>query len=453
MESTLAKAAESMQGILDGLDGSFRGVSTDTRALTPGQLFVALHGPNFDGTKFVKAAADCNAAAAVVDHRVAADLPSIRVADTGAALGQLALAWRQQVSATIVGITGSNGKTTLKELTASCLSQSAKTLATKGNLNNHIGLPLTLLDLSLDDRFGVIEMGANHAGEIAYLASLARPSVVAITNAGPAHLEGFGSIEGVAHAKGELLQVEPRPKCAVLNADDDYFDLWRGFAADIDVISFGSTASADVYANDVVADDAGSTFRLHTPTGSADVYLPLPGEHNVMNACAAAAIACALQLPLPATVAGLESVAPVSGRLLPLAGFAGAHVYDDSYNANPASVRAAAEFLAAQDGDSILVLADMGELGPDTEALHFAVGQAARDAGVDRLLATGDLSRNTVEGFGPAASWYADVEELTRDLQRLVTGQTSVLVKGSRATRMGRVVRAIQVDSDEAKAC
>ena len=452
MEGTLSKAAESMHGELHGVDVSFRGVSTDTRTIASGELFVALSGPNFDGTKFVSAAAARDAVAAVVDHNVQSDLPSIKVDDTRKALGELALAWRQQMPTTIVGITGSNGKTTLKEMTASCLSQAAKTLATEGNLNNHIGVPLTLLRLSKDDQFGVIEMGANHAGEIAYLASLAQPHVVAITNAGPAHLEGFGSIKGVAHAKGELLQVEPRPRVAVLNADDDYFELWQSFAADIDILSFGLGEQAAVRGMNIEASESGSQFDLQTPAGTRQVEIGLAGLHNVRNACAAAAISLAAGVSLDNVVAGLAIAAPVSGRLHPLAGLNGSTIYDDSYNANPASVAAGAEFLAALPGDSILVLADMGELGDDAAELHRGVGDAVREAGVDRFMATGELCRHAAEAYGEGASWFADVDSLIDSLRGELGAATSVLVKGSRSMHMGRVVRAIEAAHDEAKA-
>ena len=450
MECSLAKAAESMQGVLHGENLQFHGVSTDTRTIEPGELFVALHGPNFDGNEFVAAAEERRAVAAVVTRPVDTALPSITVDDTRLALGRLASSWRQEMSASIVGITGSNGKTTLKELIACCLSKSARTLATHGNFNNDIGLPLMLLKLSPDDRYAVIEMGANHAGEIEYLTSLAAPSVVAITNAGPAHLEGFGSIAGVAKAKGEILQCSQRPRAAILNADDAYFDYWTSLVDDLRLISFGLSSKATVYASDISIVSDGISFHLHLPDDELLVTLPLQGIHNVRNACAAAAVSLAFNLSPDQIKRGLESVLPVAGRLRPITGIGGSRIFDDTYNSNPASAIAAAEFLATQDGSSVLVLGDMRELGEDSDSLHRAVGIAARDAGIKRLLATGDLSRQTVNAFGDGATWYETADDISKELSNTLHAGDNVLVKGSRSMHMGRVVRAIQQAPNEA---
>ncbi len=449
IESTLSNATESMHGVLHGADQTFRGVSTDSRSVKAGELFVALQGPNFDGAAFVEAASSKRAAGAVVNSNTPANIPCITVDDTRIALGRLAGTWRQEMHATVVGITGSNGKTTLKEFVSSCLSQSAKTLATQGNLNNEIGMPLMLLRLQPEHRYAVIEMGANHAGEIAYLSNLAAPEIVAITNAGPAHLEGFGSIEGVAKAKGEILQSDVRPQAAILNADDRYFDYWKSLCPTSSIVSFGLSSAADVFASDIQLNRDSSDFRLLCPQGNVSVSLPMPGRHNVRNACAAAAIACALDIPLDQIRSGLESVQPVSGRLKPLLGIRGARIYDDSYNANPASVIAATEFLAEQEGESVLVLADMGELGADSAALHRSVGVAAKSAKVGRLMATGDSSRATVDAFGDGGSWYASTELLIDNLLPVLTDRCNVLVKGSRSMRMERVVDAIRSHSGE----
>lgn len=447
MECTLSQAAEAMHGKLRGADGRFRGVSTDTRTLSAGELFFALHGPNFDGNEFVDSAAESSAAAAVVDSPVGTALPSITVDDTRVALGELAAAWREKMPATVIGVTGSNGKTTLKELIAGCLEPCAATLATRGNLNNEIGLPLMLSCLGPEHRFAVIEMGANHPGEIAYLAGLARPQVVVITNAAPAHLEGFGSLDGVARAKGEVLESVPRPRIAVLNADDEFYPYWRELAEDADVITFGLGPSADVRATDIVESGNGSRFTLHLPAAETVIELPLPGPHNVSNACAAAAVATVLEVSLETIRRGLESARPVSGRLTRATGRRGETVYDDSYNANPESVIAAAEFLARQPGQRTLILGDMGELGADSAALHSAVGRAAKNAGLDRLLATGESSRLAVEAFGDGGSWFATIEELIAALGTEVAPDGTVLIKGSRAARMERVVAAL-VDAE-----
>jgi len=444
IEAMMSYAASVMQGRLSGADAAFRGVATDSRAVRAGELFVALEGPNFDGARFVGQAAERGAAGAVVARGPAAALPTITVDDTRRALGRLGKAWRQQMPATVIGLTGSNGKTTLKEMIASCLSPIAATLATRGNFNNDIGLPLMLLSMEREHRYAVFEMGANHAGEIAYLTSLAMPAIVAITNAAAAHLEGFGSIDGVAHAKGEILAGAPRPQCAVLNADDHYFPLWQSMAADLDVISFGYSPAAGVRAADVQTDSRGSTFRLALQQETATVRLPLPGSHNVINACAAAAVARAAGLDTAAIVAGLEAVRPVGGRLRAHDGVCGARLYDDSYNANPSSVIAAAEFLAAQEGASWFVLGDMGELGSDAAELHRAAGRGLRRAGIDRLFATGPLSREAVAGFGADAAWFDDVDALIAAVRGALAKDVNVLVKGSRFMRMERVVAALR---------
>jgi len=346
--------------------------------------------------------------------------------------------------AKIIGITGSNGKTTLKEMLACCLSTSANTLSTEGNLNNDIGMPLMLLKLDAGHEYAVIEMGANNAGEIAYLANLAKPNVVVITNAGQAHLEGFGSLEGVAHAKGEILDTDSRPEIAVLNADDPWFSYWQSRVADVCVVSFGLGDAAMVRAVDIQSSASGSDFDLVTPAGKVAIALPLPGSHNVLNACAAAAVAFSLNLPLEQIKSGLEAVQPVSGRLRRFVRKDGVLVYDDSYNANPGSVAAAAKFLVEQQGRSILVLGDMSELGDQAVELHEKVGNVAKDAGVDLLLATGGLSRLTVAAFGDGGRWFETIDELIGELADEINESSTVLVKGSRSMQMERVVEALE---------
>ncbi len=443
MEGSLIAAANIMNGTLHGTDRNFAGVSTDTRTLGPGELFFALAGPNYDGSEFVSQAAEKSAAAAVLPAATDVDLPHITVDDTRLALGMLASAWRKRMPAKVIGITGSNGKTTLREIIANCLSLSATTLATRGNLNNEVGLPLMLLSLSEEHRYAVIEMGANHPGEIAYLTSLAEPEVVAITNVAPAHLEGFGDLDGVARAKGEILQGQVAPVFAVLNADDSYFSYWSSLLPDDRVISFGIEADASVFATDIQADGHEMTFSLHIHQEEIPIRLPLAGLHNVKNACAAAAVLHGLGLDSKQIRQGLESVQAVSGRLHPVEGITGLTVYDDSYNANPQSVIAAAEFLVAQSGQKWLVLGDMGELGEDEVLLHKAVGRAARRLGIDRLLATGVLSQNTVKTFGSGGQWYQDIDGLIEEIQRSATEDTNILIKGSRFMQMERVVEAL----------
>ena len=448
MNMTLVSAAQAMNGVLHGSDRSFDGVSTDTRTLRSGELFFALQGPNFDGEKFVKQAHDKGAAAAVVATTVENDISQIEVDDTRLALGRLGAAWRRQQSARVIGITGSNGKTTLKELTAACLSQVASTLATEGNFNNDIGMPLMLLKIDASHEYAVLELGANHAGEIAYLTSLAQPNIVVITNAAAAHLEGFGSIDGVAQAKGEILCSEDRPDFAILNADDKYFDTWSSLARDVNILSFGLDETADVRAEEIKTESDQTRFVLIVPDGAIAVNLPLVGVHNVRNACAAAAIATALGMSAEQIAKALESVSPVAGRLQALEGINGVTLYDDTYNANPLSVTAAAEFVANLPGEGWLVLGDMGELGSDEQALHEDVGSVARSAGVDRLFAIGELSRNTVSAFGENASWHESVESLVAEIEDKIANKIAdeaaadinICIKGSRFMRMERVV-------------
>lgn len=444
MIESLSSAADCMNGVLHGDDRDFAGVSTDTRTLRDGELFFALQGPNFNGCDYLTTAKANGAAGAVVPALIDEDISQIKVDDTRKALGRFAAMWRKQHDVTVVGVTGSNGKTTLKELIKACLAQQAPTLATQGNLNNDIGMPMMLARIEKQHRFAVFEMGANHAGEIAYLTALASPDVVVITNAAAAHLEGFGSIEGVAHAKGEILQNAERPKVAVLNADDQYFEYWQSLAADVSTVSFGLRASADVYADEIVTGIEQSEFRLHLPTGDVAVRLPLAGIHNVRNACAAAAVAHALEIDAERIKLAFENVSPVVGRLQPLRAISGATLFDDSYNANPLSVIAAAEFLSQLSGESWLVLGDMKELGDDAATLHREVGEAARACGIDRLFALGDLSRNTVEGFGEHASWFGSIDALVDELGDTLSDSVNVLVKGSRSMRMERVVDALR---------
>lgn len=444
MNATLSFAAEAMQGTLHGDDRHFDGISIDSRTLQDGELFVALSGPNFDGNSFVSDARDKGAVAAVVNSIVGEELAQITVADTRLALGQLGSAWRGKHSAKVVGITGSNGKTTLKEMVAACLSSVAPTLATKGNLNNDIGMPLMMSRIDASHRFVVLEMGANHAGEIAYLTSLAEPDVVAITNAAAAHLEGFGSIDGVARAKAEILQGDRRPGLAVLNSDDEFYPYWMSLVEGIDVLSFGFKEDADIRADQIETGKGQTHCTLHLLDTTIELALPFVGTHNVRNACAAAAIATALDVPADKIKSALESMHPVAGRLLPLHGKNGATLYDDSYNANPLSVIAAAEFLASLPGENWLVLADMFELGDDAEQMHRDVGKSIKSVGVNRLYTFGELSQCASDAFGDGASSYAALDALIDDVASGLAGNVNVLVKGSRGMRMERVVDALR---------
>jgi len=444
MNATLSFAAEAMNGTLHGSDANFDGVSTDTRTIAEGELFVALSGPNFDGSKFVNQAHNKGAAGAVVATLSNADIAQIEVEDTRIALGQLGAAWLRQHAITVIGVTGSNGKTTLKELIAACLNPIAPTLATEGNLNNDIGMPLMMSRIDASHRYAVLEMGANRAGEIAYLTGLASPDVVVITNAAAAHLEGFGSIEGVAHAKAEILTAEARPKVAVLNADDEYYSYWLSLVEGVDVISFGLNEGADIRADQIETGKGQTHFTMHLLDTTIELTLPLAGAHNVRNACAAAAVASGLDVSAEVIKTSLESVNPVAGRMAPLPGLNGSTLYDDSYNANPLSVIAAAEFIASLGGESWLVLADMLELGDDAERIHRDVGEAIRDSGVTKLFTLGELSASTCDAFGDGASAYTSLDALVKDVTSGLDDTVNLLVKGSRGMRMERVVDAVR---------
>lgn len=441
----LSEAARVLEAKHVGRDAGFAGVSTDSRALERDNLFVALHGPHFDGHAFLDQAMQRGAAAALVDRAVETALPSLRVQDTRTGLGQLAAAWRARHTMPLVAVTGSNGKTTVKEMIAAILGQRGPLLVTQGNLNNDIGVPLTLLRLERTHRHAVIEMGANHPGEISYLTRIARPTVALITNAGPAHLEGFGSIEGVARAKGEIYQGLSMGGIAVINSDDVYAPLWRELADAHRMMTFGLQAPADVRA-EWRQESSGSALQLLTPEGATEVKLSLPGRHNVMNALAAAAAALAAGAALSDIKKGLEAMRPVHGRLERTTGIKGAELIDDTYNANPASLQAALDVLAACATRKWLVLGDMGELGEDAAALHERAGEWARAAGVEALYATGELSRHAARAFGAGSEHFANhaalIAALTGRLER-ENGGVTILVKGSRSAHMEEVVAAL----------
>ncbi|MGB5179326.1 MAG: UDP-N-acetylmuramoyl-tripeptide--D-alanyl-D-alanine ligase, partial [Gammaproteobacteria bacterium] len=384
MAMHLSEAAQVLDARLAGDNVAFRGISTDTRKLQPGSLYFALQGPNFDGHAFIDDARDQGAAAAAVSRPCESSLPQMQVMDTRLALGQLSAFWRQQFSLPVVAITGSNGKTTVRTMSESILCACGRTLSTQGNLNNDIGLPLTLARLGPDDQYAVLEMGANHRGEIDYLAGLARPTIAVVTNAGPAHLEGFGDLEGVARAKGELFTRLDADGTAVINADDDYAPLWRSLASHCRIVEFGLDAEAAVTA-EWAGDSRGSDVRLRAAQGETEFRLPLPGRHNVMNALAASAASLAAGADLAAVRHGLESLSPVAGRFTVHSLPGDITLIDDTYNANPESLQAALDVLALADSDSWLVLGDMGELGATAAGLHAAAGRMARAAGITRL--------------------------------------------------------------------
>jgi UDP-N-acetylmuramoyl-tripeptide--D-alanyl-D-alanine ligase len=444
----LAQLAQICGGTLQGQDVEFSALSIDSRSIKMGELFVALKGPSFDGHAFVKAAEQGGAVALLVEQFVESDLPQVIVKDSRRALGELASAWRMQYQIPVIAVTGSNGKTTVKEMLASILSQQGKVLATKGNLNNEIGVPLTLMRINSEHRYAVIEMGANHHGEIRYLTNLAKPTVALLNNAGPAHLEGFGDIAGVAKAKGEIFEGLQKDGVAIINADDKYTAVWDSICAAIAHQHFGINHPADVSATDLhPVDGAGYRFKLHAGSTSVDVMLPLPGRHNVMNALAASAAAIAAGATLTSVKDGLQALAAVGGRLQVKQNSAGVTVIDDTYNANPASLQAGLDVLnESESGEKILVLADMGELGEHALSMHQQMGEQAKSCGVDRLFTFGEMAQHSAQAFGDRASHFATQDELIGELKSALTvsgKRATVMVKGSRSMQMERVVAAL----------
>ena len=468
MKRTLLDAARALGGELVGGpvggDGAYGAVSTDTRTLGAGALFVALRGPNFDGGEFVAAAAARGASGALVERAVPVALPQIVVPDALHALQRLGATWRGGFSVPIVAVGGSNGKTTAKEMTAAILSRMGPCLATLGNLNNHIGVPLTLLRLDASHRSAVIEMGANRVGDVAELVKLARPTVGLITNAGAEHLEGFIDLDGVAKGEGEMVAgLEPQAT-AVINADDAYAGYWRGVANADRVLTFGvkgvadgrpaGSRPADFTARQIVQSIEGGEFAtrfiLVCPLGERPIHLKAGGTHNIVNALAAAAAASAAGASLDHIDEGLSAFRAVSGRLQLKAGVHASWIIDDSYNANPSSVRAGLDVLHSLSGATWLVLADMAELGEHTADSHAQMGGYARALGVQRLFATGPQSVHAVESFGAGAEWFADAAALSARVRTELAPGVTVLVKGSRVNRLERVVQALLAEGPAA---
>jgi len=444
----LASLASVTGGVLHGANSAFARVMSDSRSIGRRDLFVALRGERYDAHDFVADVAARGVAGALVNRLVSVHIAQVVVPDVLAGLTEFARVWRRDFPGAVVGITGSNGKTTVKEMTGAILSCRGCCLTTQGNLNNHIGVPLTLARLESAHRYAVVEMGANHPGEIAHLAGIAAPGVGLVINAGPAHLEGFGSLDGVARAKGEMFEALGADGTAVINADDRYADLWRGLARSAGRrITFGMREPADFRASSpasrLLEDRFVTEFELACPLGTRSVLLNLVGEHNVMNALASAAAAHAAGAGLDDIEQGLGSVQPVSGRLQLKPALAGARLIDDSYNANPGSVRAGLATLAAIPGEHWLVLGEMAELGPQSARLHVEIGEIARETGVARLLAVGAETRHAVESFGPGASWFADVDELVAAAGPELHQGVTVLIKGSRVNRLERVATAL----------
>ncbi|MBV8048333.1 MAG: UDP-N-acetylmuramoyl-tripeptide--D-alanyl-D-alanine ligase [Paludibacterium sp.] len=440
---TLSEAARLAGGVLQGSDAELARVVTDSRSVQPGDLFLALKGERFDAHDFVAGAIEQGAVGAIVAEGFALEgVNLITVDDTRLALGRLAAGWRARFDIPLIGITGSNGKTTVKEMLAAILrahvGQDA-VLVTAGNFNNDIGLPLTLLGMNDKHRFAVIEMGMNHSGELTYLAGLARPDVALVNNALRAHLGQFDSVESIARAKAEIFDGLTAEGVAVFNAEDPNAALFAAAAGARRTLSFG-LKQGDIRAQSYMLGSDGSSVAIATPLGELSVRVPAPGEHNVKNALAAVSLALALNVPEQAISRGLMQFSGVNGRLQKKTAKNGATVLDDTYNANPDSMRAGLEVLSRLPAPRWFVMGDMGELGEGADALHAEVGQAARALGTDMVVTLGEASRHACEAFGAPAKHFEAIEPLLAWLDKSLPFNATVLVKGSHFMNMDRVV-------------
>lgn len=444
---SLQTLAAVLDAELIGTDCTITEVTRDTRQVTAGCLFVALKGERFDAHDFAADAVAAGAGALLVSKRLLVDAPQLVVKDTTLALGRFAAWVRQQVPAKVVALTGSSGKTSVKEMTAAILRECGEVLHTAGNYNNEIGVPLTLLRLEPQHDFAVIELGANHIGEIAYTTALAQPQSALVNNLAAAHLEGFGSLAGVAQAKGEIFAGLPADGVAILNADSNDWPHWQTQLQGKTVWRFSPQAaeSVDFFASDIQVKGSVTHFILHSPFGTVAIELPLPGRHNVANALAAAALAMSVGATLAAVSEGLKQLQAVPGRLFPIALAEGKLLLDDSYNANVGSMTAAAQVLAEMPGYRVMVVGDMAELGAEAEECHRQVGEAARLAGIDKVISVGGLSQvlSSAAGHG---EHYQDKTAVTARVAELLSAHAviTVLIKGSRSAAMEQVVRALQ---------
>ena len=449
---TLSLLAQELDGELLGDDVTFTNISTDTRSLEKGDLYLALVGENFDGNKFVKAAESEGACAALVSRETDSSIPVLQVKDTHVALGAIARMSRQRSTAKVVALTGSQGKTTVKEMLASILSNTGECLATEANLNNTIGVPLTLLKIEERHEYVVIEMGANCAGEIAFSVAATQPDIALITNASPAHIEGFGSLQGIVTSKGEIIDGLKDGGVMVLNADDPHVDAWVARAAGKNMVRFSydnATDDSQYFASNVEdRGDGTNHFKLHTPQGVRALSSRFLGKHNILNAAAATAVAMEAGASLDDVVLGLSNLDPVAGRLSRVSGINGCNLIDDSYNASPGSFFAAIDVLASLPGQKILVMGDMKELGIETDSAHKSIGEYASAAAIDEFWAVGEKSQLAVEAYNGAGRFFDDKSSLIEAIRSISHPDLTVLVKGSRGAKMNEVVTALKIDGE-----
>jgi len=447
----LQEIQELTGGSLSKADVSFNAVSIDSRTLAAGNLYVAIKGEHFDGNDFVAEAEKKGAAGAIINRETETALPTLQVKDTRLALGKIGLHNRLLSQAKVLALTGSQGKTTVKEMTASILAVSGKVLKTKGNLNNDLGVPLTLLQLEAEHEFAVIELGANAPGEIAYSSAFVRPQVAHITNVAPTHLEGFGDLDGVARAKGEIWESLDETGIAVVNLDDAYAGQWieQLKGKRLVTISALGKSTADFRVAALEFNDAMySQFILHTPVGELSIKLALPGHHNVSNALAAAALSIQAGAGLSAVQQGLQNMQPAPGRMTLRKGFKQAVIIDDSYNASPSSFQAAIDVLARQLGTTIIAMGDMAELGSYTDEAHREIGTYARQKGIDLLYTIGSSSQLATESFGKDARHFTQMDALAQHLMSLLDPTVTLLIKGSRSAGMDKLVSTLTQEGD-----
>lgn len=442
----LSQVSQAVDGQLLGADVGLMGVTTDTRGQCNDELFIALKGERFDAHDFVVQAENSGARALMVEHEVDSALPKVVVADCHQALKDLAAWWRAQFVIPVIGVTGSVGKTTVKEMLACIFAEVGQGVVTHGNLNNEIGMPLTLMRLTNDDRYAILEMGMNHAGEIERLSQIAKPTIAMINNAAAAHLEGLGSVDAVAKAKGEIFSGLTEDGVAVINADDDYADLWRELIGSKRSITFGFSKSADIQA-DYHASSKGLSVAVKHSGENFEINLCSQGKHNVSNALAAIAVASAANIPVTMIKSGLEKYSPITGRLKTKF-INSVALIDDTYNANPASMQAAIEVLADYQ-QRILIVGDMAELGDAAKTAHREIGIQAEKNKIDTLFACGEFAHLVISEFGSSAYAFDSqtelIEALTQTtLQQLKSPNSAVLVKGSRSAKMENVVKHIQ---------
>ncbi len=446
MNMSLSEIASHVNGRLSGQDINISSVSIDTRTLSSGDLYLALKGLNFDGHTFINKAKAAGASAVLIENEIETECPSIIVKDSHLALAELSGAWKSKTKVKTIGITGSNGKTTVKEMTAAILAVNSNVLFTQGNLNNDIGVPLTLLKINQHHQFAVIEMGANHAGEIKYSSHYVKPDIAVITNIGPAHIEGFGSLERTAIAKGEIIGSLTPDGVAILNKDDPFFPLWLELVEIRKVITFGLDTSASISAKAIYSEIKNNEFFTHftliTEDGEITIKLRLAGQHSVINALTAAASCVHLKINLEQIKQGLESIKPVTGRLQPLVDKQGNLFIDDTYNANPSSLKAALTVLKQCKGEPWVVLGALAELGGNSKQIHKEMGTLIKSMGIIRLFTVGEDTKYTVEAFGNGAEFFNSQEQLIKALKEQRKDNETLLIKGSRTQKMENVVAA-----------